>query len=338
MIYKSAQDYSLITIYGDSDDGFIAKSIQSVILDRDLRILTPGEKNTLMQAASNSSLVLIAIESDIDPALKLAADLRADRSIAADIVACCSNNVNLKPIEIMAKGFSCCMNKETTKSKHYKKYLTHKINAGNRRLSSVIQEEEYRRMSDALSCAPASMIIFDANKRAVFVSDHYYRAYPKIATRLIRGLSVYDAFELMMKEEGIPVGDERHAQLQKFWHNLEGRIEFKLDSGTVYSLKAVPLPNNRGTVVVGQNVTMYRSDNDDFNPVSNGKDEGRITHLLQDVVADLYDPLQSLMTLMVDLEYDAKDPGKLKFGLDDARKHLEHIEKLYEKIETGLED
>jgi hypothetical protein len=129
------------------------------------------------------------------------------------------------------------------------------LSRGARRLEAQIQEEEYRRICDALSNAPASMIVFDGDKRAVFVSDHYFRAYPKIAPRLIRGLSVYDTFDMMMREEGITREDSRYLDLRNFWHNLEGSIEFVLDNGTYYRLKAVKLPNHRGTVVTGQSIS-----------------------------------------------------------------------------------
>ena len=96
--------------------------------------------------------------------------------------------------------------------------------------------------------------MFDTDKRAVFVSDHYFRAYPRIAPRLIRGLRVYDAFEMMAKEENMDEDDARYARLRHFWHNMSGNVEFTLDDGKSYRLKAVDLPNKRGTVITGQRI------------------------------------------------------------------------------------
>ncbi|NJS15570.1 MAG: hypothetical protein HC788_14455, partial [Sphingopyxis sp.] len=63
-----------------------------------------------------------------------------------------------------------CVTLEDTKAIEFKKFLSHKISRGAERLSSLIKEEEFRRFNDALSISPTSMIIFDADKRAVFVS------------------------------------------------------------------------------------------------------------------------------------------------------------------------
>ena len=51
--------------------------------------------------------------------------------------------------------------------------------------------------------------------------------------------------------------DPLHKELQRFWHNLQGSIEFTLKNGRTYKLKAVTLPNKRGFVVTGQNVSGY---------------------------------------------------------------------------------
>ena len=101
------------------------------------------------------------------------------------------------------------------------------------------------------------MIIFDVDKRAVFISDHYFRAYPRIAGRLVRGLSVYDAFDMMAREEGLQQEDPLYEKLQRFWYNLNDSIEFRLETGVSYRLKAVQLPSRRGTVLMGQNISGY---------------------------------------------------------------------------------
>ena len=100
-------------------------------------------------------------------------------------------------------------------------------------------------------------MVFDEEKRIVFVSDHYFRVYPKSAPRLIRGMNVFDAFDMMSKEEEIEIGGPLFLRLKAFWHHLDGEIEFTLDNGVSYRLTAVRLPNQSGTIVTGQNISPY---------------------------------------------------------------------------------
>lgn len=255
---QNRSDHALITIYGDNDDKIIAKALHDLNLDRDTKILEPDSLETLVLAASNSALIIIGVFSDDDPNLALANMLENNLAVSADVIAFCSDSVSLPLISILAKGFAgCVFERDAAATSDFKPYLNAQVMRGVRRLEELIHEDEYRRLSDALSIAPVSIIIFDADKRAVFVSDHYFRAYPRIAPRLIRGLRVYDAFEMMAREEGLDQNDERYATIRQFWHNLSGTVEFTLDDGTSYRLKAMPLPQNRGTLVTGQNMTGY---------------------------------------------------------------------------------
>lgn len=177
--------------------------------------------------------------------------------VAADLIAVADEAVSFTPLKIMGMGFDVCLYYKNIKEPAFKEFFKRRLARGNRRLAGLIQEEEYRRFSDALSCAPASIVVFDADKRLVFVSEHYYRAYPKSAHRLRRGLSVYEAFDMMSREEKFPDKDPRYEGLKKFWYSLEGSYEFTHDSGKTYRLKAAKLPNGRGTIVTGTNITDY---------------------------------------------------------------------------------
>jgi hypothetical protein len=249
-------EHALITVYGDSPDQAIAGLITGYIPDKDLRILTPKDAHTLEQAAQNSVLVFIAINKADDPNLGLARILKENRLVACDVIALCSDEPGLHPVQILGKGFDLCITHADARVPDFKKFLMQKIINGGKRLSNLILEEEYRRLCDALATAPASVIIFDSDKRLVFISDHYFRAYPRTAPRLVRGLSVYDTFDLMSKEEQLEIDDPLFERLQKYWYNLEGSIEFTV-KGTAYRLKASQLPNRRGTVVMAQNITGY---------------------------------------------------------------------------------
>lgn len=325
-------DNALVTIYGDTEDTQIAKAITSFIPDREIRILTPGSTETLEQASVNSMLIFIGIQGHSDPNLRLGQRLKDNRLVVADVIGFCLNDIGMTPLQVMGRGFHSCISLEEAKTADFKDFLVQKIITGSRRLAGLIQEEEYRRVCDALSCAPASMIIFDQDKRAVFVSDHYFRAYPKIAPRLIRGLSVYDAFDMMMKEEKIPTHDERFARLQQFWHNLTGSIEFSLDSGTVYRLKAVQLPSRRGTVIMGQNISDYHQRHSELSQaldkISTSSEEVQST--IQMVVSEFEKPFQSLVH---ELESVRKSANKKEFNtIDESLKIMQALFKQAQKL------
>ncbi len=250
-------EHTLITVYGDDDELGIGKALQGGLTDRETRVLAPQDEDTLIQAAQNSAVTIIGIKEPLDRNLRLAARLHDNRLVVGSILAFVPEDIGLSRVHILSKGYDNVITRKDFEDMEFKRFLQRKIMRGGKRLSTLILEEEYRRICDALSHAPASMIVFDADKRAVFVSDHYFRAYPKIAPRLIRGLSVYDAFDMMMKEEGMEPDDPRFKDLQKFWHNLQGNVEFSIDNKTTYRLKAVELSKRRGTVVMGQNISDY---------------------------------------------------------------------------------
>jgi hypothetical protein len=258
MTIAAKSDHALITVYGDTPQRDIAKSLSLYLPDKDIRILEPDSIETLESAAKNSVLIFIGINNAGDPNLALGKQLQENPLISADIIAFALQDQNLSSIEVMSRGFDSYITAQESRKIEFKLFLSTKIGKGTRRLNTQIQEEGFRRLNDALSIAPVSMVIFDSDKRAVFVSDHYFRAYPKIAPRLIRGLRVYDAFEMMAKEENLSPEDPRYEQIQRFWHNLNGSIEFTLDDGTSYRLKAEPLPNKRGTVVTGLNISTLK--------------------------------------------------------------------------------
>lgn len=260
MFSPNKTQHALITIYGDNEARNVNKTISLFSPDREIKILEPTDEDMLENAAANSVLVFIGLNGPDDPALRLGRKLQDNRMVVADIMAYDLSAEGIPYMEVLGKGFDNLIKPESTETLEFKKFLSSKIAKGIRRLEGLILEEEYRRLNDALSIVPVSMIIFDNEKRAVFVSDHYYRAYPKIAPRLIRGLRVYDAFEMMAQEEGLTSDDPRYERIRQFWLNLDGKIEFTLDDGVSYRLKAIKLPGNRGTIITGQNITNYKKD------------------------------------------------------------------------------
>lgn len=257
MPFSEPSEHALITIYGDNAAGDLSRALSLYMPDRDIKVLAPEDKETLETAAQNSVLVIIALSSPTDPNLNLGRIIQDNSTISADVVAFYLEEDSPNAIEILARGFDSYLCLKDADCIEFKQYLATQITKGARRLERQIKEDQYKRLSDALSIAPVSIIVFDTDKKAVFVSDHYFRAYPKIAARLIRGLRVYDAFQMMAEEEGLYPDDERYERIQKFWYNLDGRVEFTLDDGRSYRLKAERLHGDQGTIVTGQNVTGY---------------------------------------------------------------------------------
>ncbi|GJL84762.1 MAG: hypothetical protein DHS20C02_05370 [Micavibrio sp.] len=249
----SQPDHTYVTIYDNEDKGLT--SALGPYLQGAIKVLTPKTPETLDQAAKNSALVFIALN---ESNLVLGGQLQKNRLVAADIVGIYTEKLDKTDLQLMAMGFDMCLGLEDAQSPEFKDIMAGKLLSGNRRLSGLFVAEEQRRLSDALSCAPASFIVFDADKRIAFVSEHYYRAYPKSAPRLGKGLSVYDAFDMMSAEEQFSKDDPRYEELKTFWHTLEGNLDFVTAGGSYYRLKAARLPNKRGYVVTAAGITQYK--------------------------------------------------------------------------------
>ncbi len=251
-------DHHLITVYGDCDEGEVQSILNRFTPEKDTRLLCPNDENGLIQAARNSSLIVICIDDVHHRNSRLARFLQQDRNVAAAIIAILRNGEAKDPLKIVAKGFSLCIPIEQAQGKDFEKIIRNKLREGGKRLGGVLVEQEFRQFSEALSNAPFSVIVFDADKRIVFVSEHYYRAYPESAPRLIRGLSVYEAFEMMSNEERLLSNDPTELEtLKRFWYSLSGDVEFTLANRQTYHAKAVPLDSGRGTIITTHNITPY---------------------------------------------------------------------------------
>lgn len=251
-------EHSNIAIYGDDEFETFSKNIGDALKQEDIRICLPDTLDTLLEASQNCALILICLDTIGDSYLHLAQRIRADHRSACEIVAVArSDNHPALNASLLLMDYDMFIALSDFTSEDLSKILLKRISYGSQKLSKSIQEEEYRRFRDALSCAPASVMVFDEDKRIVFVSDHYFRVYPKSAPRLIRGMSVFEAFDMMSQEEKLEQGGPLFLRLKSFWHNLDGEIEFTLDNGMSYRLTAVRLPNQSGAIVTGQNISPY---------------------------------------------------------------------------------
>lgn len=256
--HLETQEHHLVSIYAEEQGVDIEKKLSQILPQKATKVLMPSDAEMLVQASRNCSLTIVAVwNSTLKNAEKLAKKLSHERMIVNDIIALKMEELEADDITLQSYGFDLTLTQADLERLETKTLLRLCIKKGSQRLRSLLLEEEYRRFSDALSCAPTSVLVFDNDKRLVFVSEHYFRSYPKSAPRLVRGLSVYDAFDMMSREEGVLPDHPLHATLREFWYGLNDDLEFTLDSGISYRLKAAPLPDQRGTIVTAQNVTEY---------------------------------------------------------------------------------
>ncbi len=342
MIFSEDTKHALVTVYGDSPDKDIEKSILAHVTGRDIKLLTPGNFETLDQAAQNSALIFIGISSVQDTNIKLANRLKALEKVAADIIAFRLKDFEMSPVQIMKAGFRASITQEGVHNPAFKEVLEHMVSAGMKKIQDALLQEEHQRVCDALSLAPSSMIVFNAEKRAVFVSDHYFRSYPRIAARLVRGLSVYDTFEFMMKEDGIAHDDLRFDSIQKFWYTLEGQVEYTLDDGSSYRLRAVQLTHKRGTVVIGENISedqqrtsrIEKKLQDVRSQLVLEKQENLLRQrIIKDIPKEMRTSVEALRANIQNLEQGQWTQGDFK----SMKKIAQHLESTLEKIEIYID-
>jgi PAS domain-containing protein len=265
---SGAIEHANITVFENPDAPVLSKRLKEILNDQSYKILLPPSFDVLKEAAQNSGLVLIDLDSLGSENLNIAHKLREDRLIVCDIGAIASEESHdLLKNNLYLQSFDFFFSLDAFNDNEIKKIITRRLDLGSERLRKLIQDEEYRRFKEALSCAPTSVMVFDGEKRIVFVSEHYFRVYPKSAPRLCRGLSVIDAFEMMSKEEKVDQKSELYQRLREFWYTLNGEIEFSLDTGVSYRLTATPLSNHNGTIVTAVNISNYINQRTELNAV-----------------------------------------------------------------------
>lgn len=259
MVSLRKEEHILISFYNPGGHDELVKKLSQRLLGTSIRILTPNDNYTLEQAAQNSALIIMPLSQEEDPVIELCAKLRKNRLISADIIALDQYHPdnNGEFLDVIAMGFDDCISVKRLDHPHFKDYLTSKIHKGADRLKQVVRDEEHRRLRLALSSATVSIVVLDNERRVVFISDHYHRAYPDKAHSFLRGMSIYALFDLIAEEEGIEAGSETYLEIRDFIHKVQDSLEIELGSGTIYRLRGVHLPGQRGFVITGQNITDY---------------------------------------------------------------------------------
>ena len=97
------QDHHLIAIYGETDKQDISTLLSNILPEKDIRVLTPQNEEALLQAAQNSSLVIIVLKNEQDRNIYQANVLKEDRKVVADIMAIVIDADTPNSMKIMAK-------------------------------------------------------------------------------------------------------------------------------------------------------------------------------------------------------------------------------------------
>lgn len=247
-----------VVVYGDGEERELAKLLFSLIPGLDVRFLMPDSRETLLQEAYHSAIVFILVNDASDDKIQLAKELTEIPGIVADIIAITPEQEIRKRLHMLTYDFDNIFNWEILNSDDFRHIFTHKLEKGIMRLNARIQEDEYRTFKAFLSVSPDAFIVFDKNKRLLFVSDHYIKAYPSSASTFVRGTPVQTIFDTASKEAGLSESDPRYIAARKFWATLQGQFEYHQDNGRVHRLIAAPMPDGEGTIVTTTDITLYK--------------------------------------------------------------------------------
>lgn len=247
-----------VTIYGDGDDKALSRLLFSLIPGLDVRFATPQTEDDLIEEAYHSAIVFLVVNDLSDENILFATRLSHMPGVVADIIAITAEPEIRRRLHMLTYNFDNIFNREIVSSSDFRAIFLHKLKRGMMRLSARIQEDEYQTFRAFLSVSPDAFIVFDNNKRMLFVSQHYHHIYPRSSHLLVRGMPVQTLFEAVVGEMGITPEDHRYPPARAYWLNLEGQMEFQLDNGKVLRNTAAPLPDGQGTIVTTTDITLYK--------------------------------------------------------------------------------
>lgn len=249
---------SYVLVYGDNADKEASKLVWSILAACDIKIENINNIQELKDKSLDSILTFIVIEDNFQNN-EICSFLKETPDLIGAVFGLAYEADTDRRVQLMAAGFDAIFNRHMVQSPDFKTIILGKIEKARIHQTNRIMQEEYRRFRAALTASPDALIVFDNERRIFFVSEHYKRAYPNIADRLVRGVPVAEAFELARQEEGITLDDPRYNLLKNFWENLSGQIEFMSDigryKGRTWRLKAAQLMDGQGTIVTTTDVT-----------------------------------------------------------------------------------
>ncbi len=248
-----------VTVYGEGEKAQeLSKLLYALIPGQQVRFVTPATREDLLTEVYHSAIVFIMVNDPSDANISLARELSEMPGVVADIIAITPVQEIRQRLHMLTYDFDNIFNWEIMATEDFRYIFEHKLKKGIMRLQARIQEDEYKSFQGFLSVSPDAFIIFDKNKRILFVSDHYHKLYRNSAEVLVRGTPVGQMFEAAARESGVSADDPRYKEAKKFWMNLEGQFEFHYSPTKVLRITAVPMPSGEGTIVTTTDISLYK--------------------------------------------------------------------------------
>lgn len=247
-----------VTVFGDTRARELSKLLFGLIPGQDVRFAIPETKAALIEEVYHSAIVFILVTDPNDENIELARELSLMPGVVADIIAITPEQEIRRRLHMLTYSYDNIFNWEILSSEDFRHIFLHKLKKGIMRLNARIQEDEYRSFKGYLSVSPDAFIVFDKNKRVLFVSEHYNKVYPRSSHLFVRGAPVHVIFEAAAQETGLLPDQARYQEAKAFWSKLQGQFEFYLDSGRVLRISASPMPEGEGTIVTTTDISLYK--------------------------------------------------------------------------------
>ena len=230
----------------------------ALLAGHDIRFVSSKSRDELLKEAPNASLIIMSTEQAGDESCQLAMSLSTSHAITADLMSFALEATLEERVKYLTYGFDYAFSADFLKFPDFRHIVLQKIERGRARLENRTQDEEYRRFKASLSASPDAIMVVDENRKIFFVTQHYKRAYPQSANKLVRGLDIAEAFAMLSQEQGVTPSDPRYNTLKSFWDRLEGMQEFDTADGRVWRVKASKLDEGQGTIITTTDITLYQ--------------------------------------------------------------------------------
>lgn len=244
-------------VHEKNPDCPLGKSLWSLLAGHDIRFVSSKNREELLREAPSAALIVLSTESPGDEICQLAHTLYTNAAITAELAGFVPNASVEERVKYLTYGFDYAFNHDFMKFADFRQVVLGKLQRGAQRIENRAQDEEYRRFRASLSASPDAFIVLDENRKIFFVSEHYKRAYPQSAHKLVRGLDIMDAFEILSSEQGVTESDPRYPHLKKFWQEMDGMQEFETIDGRTWRMKASKLDEGQGTIITTTDLTLY---------------------------------------------------------------------------------
>ncbi len=257
-----------LVVHDTAPDSSLGKSLWALLAGQDIHFVLAKTQEELLKEALSASLIILAPRNPGDEICQMAMTLGGNHAITAELMGFAPNADVETRVKFLTYGFDYAFNEEFMKFADFRQVILKKMDKGRTRLDNRRQDEEYRRFRASLSASPDAFIVLDENNKIFFVSQHYKRAYPQSANRLVRGLDITEAFDMLSHEQGVFPGDPRYQAMHSFWERLEGVQEFETIDGRIWRMKASRLDEGQGTIITTTDITSYTTQKREFEKAS----------------------------------------------------------------------